>query len=384
MATPKKTKTAKVTAAEVAAQVIETPESTIIPVEIVAETPAPVVEYDVIPADGLPAPVEPAVTFEPVYDIPAVPVTIPEPAPVSHADNVSGEILVLSLDAVFPDPDQPRKTFDRVSLVETGNNIRENGQLVPIRVSLNPDIPGQYLLEDGERRYQACRIANIPTIRAIVVPKSTGAERLVKQMSANTGVPLLPMETANGYHRLTQSGWSEERIAKTFGVSKATVELDLMLCNCQKPIQDAVDRGFSKSVARRLSTIAEPSKQMGAFQRAETCLNDKKKMAAVDAYLAHVAQTTIFNNLKETTDGDKTLARKAWGSLKSGFFAFKNTPFAKTKDDGLVLIGAMKSQAHRIELEATAKDMIKTAQKILSDLESYTAAVEQSKPVKAA
>jgi ParB/RepB/Spo0J family partition protein len=356
MATPKKTKTAKVTAAEVA---------------------APVVESDVIPADGLPAPVDNPVTFEPV--IAAVPVTSPEPAPVSHADNVSGEILVLSLDAVFPDPDQPRKTFDRVSLVETGNNIRENGQLVPIRVSLNPDIPGQYLLEDGERRYQSCRIANIPTIRAIVVPKSTGAERLVKQMSANTGVPLLPMETANGYNRLTQSGWSEERIAKTFGVSKATVELDLMLCNCAEPIQRAVDRGFSKSVARRLSTITEQSRQMGAFQRAETCPNDKKKMAAIEAYLAKKTDGGIFGELKETTPGDIDNARRAWGSLKSGFCAFKKTPFANGQ--GIVLARAMKSQAHRIEMEATAREMIKAAQKILTDLTAYQAAVEQDKPM---
>jgi hypothetical protein len=187
------------------------------------------------------------------------------------------------------------------------------------------------------------------------------------------------METANGYHRLTESGWSLDRVARSFGVSKATVELDIMLCNCAKPIQDAVDRGFSKSVARRLSTITEMSRQMGAFQRAETCPNDKKKMAAIEAYLAKKTDGGIFGELKETTPGDIDNARRAWGSLKSGFCAFKKTPFSNGQ--GIVLVRAMKSQAHRIEMEATAREMIKAAQKILTDLTAYQAAVEQDKPM---
>jgi ParB family chromosome partitioning protein len=347
-AVKKTAKKSEVPAAEVAPVV--TPEPETIP-EVTTEIHTPVIEAVIDPAPESPA------------DIPA--------------ESVSGAIIEIAIDNVFPDPDQPRKTFDRAKLIELGNSIKHEGQLMPVRVSIDPIESGKYILEDGERRYHACRLANITTIQAVIVPAASDSERLVRQMSANTGEPLLPMETANGYHRLSDSGWSLDKIARSFGVSQETVKLDLMLCNCAKPIQDAVDRGFSKSVARRLSTITDMSRQMGAYERAAKCPNSKKAMASIEAYLAQVAQTTIFTELKETTDGDKTMARKAWGSLKSGFFAFKNTPFSNGQ--GLVLIGAMKSQAHRVELEATAKEMIKAAQKILDDLNTYQAAIEQNK-----
>jgi hypothetical protein len=44
----------------------------------------------------------------------------------------------------------------------------------------------------------------------------------------------------------------------------------------------------------------------------------------------------------------------------------------------------MKSQKHREDMQATAKDIIKAAQKILSDLDTYEAKVNQNKPAVAA
>lgn len=365
-AVKKTAKKSEVPAAEVAA--IET-----INEVTPAETPAPVVESDVIPADGLPAPVDNPVTFEPVVE--AVPVTIPEPAPALNSGNISGEILTLTLDQVFPDQDQPRKNFDIAELRETGASIREKGQLIPIRVILAGD---KYKIEDGERRFRACQMAGIKTIQAVLVEEVSDEERLCRQMSANTGKPLLPMETANGYMRLSLAGWGTDKIAKSFGVSQETVKLDLKMCSLVAVVQDAVDRGFSKSVARRISEL-DPAKQIGAFTRAEKCPNSVKQLKAVEAFLNQKNNDTVLSGISEDTEDEKSKARKAWGSLKSGFCAFKNTPFSNGK--GLTLVGAMKSQAHRIELEATAKEMIKAAQKILADLDSFQAAIDQNKPI---
>jgi ParB/RepB/Spo0J family partition protein len=308
------------------------------------------------------------------------PVIETKPAQAIAADDTD-RIIVVDLDTVNTDPDQPRKCFDHSELVELGNNIRENGQLMPIRVSLNRDIPGTYNLEDGERRWRACHLSNIKTIRAIVVPAQSANDRLVLQMSANTGKPLLPMETANGYRRLLDSGWEYDRIAKKFGVSIETVKLDIMLTNLTPKIQDAVNNGLSKTVGRRLSTITDPSRQNGAFERCQKSPNDKKKLAAIEAYLGQVAQSTgAVPATTKATAGEVEEARKVWGALKSGFSKFKASAYSNGK--GSVLVGpAMKSADHRKELEATAKELRAAADKILADLNSYTAMVEQNRPM---
>ena len=350
------------------------------------ETPVPVVDNDVIPADGLPTPVIP-VTFEPdnnILEAPPAEIVI-DSAPESPADvpaeSVSGNILEIPIDSVFPDPDQPRKHFDRAKLLELGASIRHEGQLMPVRVSVDPNDPAKYVIEDGERRFRACQLAEIPTIRAIIVPAARSAERLVKQMTANTGEPHLPMEIANGYLRLVQDGWSLEKIARSFGVSKATVELDLKLCDCIPMVQDAVDnRGFSKSAARRISALT-PAEQVGAFTRASLCQNEIKRDAAITAFIEQQRTSSLPGGSKDVEE-DGSKARKAWGSLKSGFCAFKNTPFSNGK--GLVMVEAMKSPAHVKDMEATAKEMLKAAQKILADIAAHEARINQNKPVEKA
>jgi ParB family chromosome partitioning protein len=315
---------------------------------------------------------------------PPTEITIPAPEVIpadNPAQNISGLIIELPIVSIDTDPDQPRKNFDVTKLRELGASIRHEGQLMPVRVSEDPDNDGKYLLEDGERRYQACKMAGITTIRAVVVPASVNGDRLVRQMSANTGEPLTPMETANGYLRLTGARWSTDKIARSFGVSEETVKLDLKLCECIPEVQDAVDKGgFSKSVARQLSEL-DPAKQAGAFKRAVLCANAKKASKAVTAYLEQVKNDTTQKGISSDPD-DSSRARKAWGALKSGFCVFKSTPFSNGK--GNVLIESMKSQKHREDMQATAKDIIKAAQKILSDLDTYEAKVNQNKPAVAA
>ena len=84
--------------------------------------------------------------------------------------------------------------------------------------------------------------------------------------------------------------------------------------------------------------------------------------------------------MKDATPGDIEDARKVWGALKSGFARFMQSPYSNGK--GTVLVGpAMKSNAHRLELEKTAKDLKKAAEKLLADLDAYNAAINQERPV---
>jgi len=76
------------------------------------------------------------------------------------------EILEIALKEIRPNPFQPRKTFDEVSLSELAESIKNDGLLQPIVVS--EDIDG-YVLIAGERRFRASKLAKLKEIRAIVL-----------------------------------------------------------------------------------------------------------------------------------------------------------------------------------------------------------------------
>ena len=79
--------------------------------------------------------------------------------------DVAERIRELDVQAIDPNPYQPRKHFDEARLSELADSIREHGLLQPVVVVARGD---RYLLVAGERRLRAHKIAELPTIRAIV------------------------------------------------------------------------------------------------------------------------------------------------------------------------------------------------------------------------
>jgi len=71
----------------------------------------------------------------------------------------------LDISKVYPNPNQPRKSFEHDSLKELAASIVSQGLLQPITV-----IPRKngYMIVSGERRYRAHLLNNLPTIKAIV------------------------------------------------------------------------------------------------------------------------------------------------------------------------------------------------------------------------
>jgi hypothetical protein len=80
---------------------------------------------------------------------------------------------------VVPDPDQPRKRFDEEALEELADSLRQYGILQPLVVRpLDGD--GKYAIVNGERRYRAALLADLPEIPVIV--RDSPADRRVFEM----------------------------------------------------------------------------------------------------------------------------------------------------------------------------------------------------------
>src|SRR5262249_14432368 len=113
----------------------------------------------------------------------------------------------LSLDAVAPDPDQPRSVFSADELAELAASLRAHRLIQPIVVTPHPDAAARsvtpYLILAGERRWRAARLAGLAAIPAIVRREEMSpTDRLLIQIAENderSGLGLL--ERARAYRR---------------------------------------------------------------------------------------------------------------------------------------------------------------------------------------
>jgi ParB family chromosome partitioning protein len=121
------------------------------------------------------------------------------------------ELDVLSID---PNPYQPRKHFDETRLKELSDSIREHGLLQPVVVVSRDD---RYILVAGERRLRAHKLAELPTIRAIVAEVDFDDLRM-RELALVENIQrenLNAIELANSYqelldvHEITHEGLAQ-------------------------------------------------------------------------------------------------------------------------------------------------------------------------------
>ena len=164
------------------------------------------------------------------------------------------EIRQIPLQAITPDPHQPRKEFDDDALQELAQSIRKNGLLNPITVKKNGD--GLYIIIAGERRFRAHQILEEETIECIVYNGSNGKElQLIENINRKD---LNAMELAQAYRAYLDAGHSIDELTEVVGKPKNTIAWMLNLENCRPEVQHLVKiEQISLVVAISLSKLTE-------------------------------------------------------------------------------------------------------------------------------
>lgn len=95
------------------------------------------------------------------------------------------DIRDIKVQVIIPDPGNLRKSFDPSDIEALAENLLEVGQTDPIQVFVREERDGRtiYDLFDGERRWRAAKLKNIKTLKAIVIPRPTENELLVRKIS---------------------------------------------------------------------------------------------------------------------------------------------------------------------------------------------------------
>ncbi|MEM2249314.1 MAG: ParB/RepB/Spo0J family partition protein [Candidatus Bathyarchaeia archaeon] len=170
-------------------------------------------------------------------------------------------IAELPIDSIVPDSSQPRKSFDKVKLQELANSIKEHGLLQPVLV--RPIGDGKYQLVHGERRFRACKLLGLETIRA-EIRNLTDNETLEIQLVENLQrEDLNPIEEAETFQRMiNELGYTHEEIAKKIGKSREYVTNKIRLLRLPDYIKKALQEGkITEGHARTLVSLGNDKQE---------------------------------------------------------------------------------------------------------------------------
>jgi len=176
-------------------------------------------------------------------------------------------VAQLPVEAIRPNPRQPRESMDPQALEDLAQSIREHGVLQPLIV-LPADARGSYTLIAGERRLRAAAMAGLKEVPAII-REATEAQRLELALIENLQrSDLNALEAAEGYRQLAEDfGLSHEEIAARVGKSRTAVTNTLRLLKLSASVRKALMAGqISEGHARALLALPTAQAQSAALQ----------------------------------------------------------------------------------------------------------------------
>ncbi len=140
----------------------------------------------------------------------------------------AGSILEVRITEIEPNKNQPRRDFDDQSISELADSIREHGLLQPILV--RPLENGMYQIIAGERRWRACREAELATVPVIVKNMDDRRTMEVSIIENLQREDLNPVEEALGFKTLMDTyGLTQEEAAQRVGKSRSAIANSLRL-----------------------------------------------------------------------------------------------------------------------------------------------------------
>ena len=181
----------------------------------------------------------------------------------------AGGALQVRVDAIRPNPQQPRKAFDAAGLAELEQSIRELGVIVPVivRPIAVAGSAAAFELIAGERRWRAAAAARLETIPAIVREADDRASLELAVVENLQRQDLDPIEEAMGFaHLIEEYGFTQERLAERVGKSRPSVANALRLLTLSDAIKLKL-RGGTISLGHAKALLGIGPEQREAIAR---------------------------------------------------------------------------------------------------------------------
>ncbi len=190
--------------------------------------------------------------------------------------------VTVNINEIEPYRNQPRKDFDEEALNELADSIARHGLIQPIVVK--PTLDGRYMIIAGERRWRACRIAEINEVPVIIKDTDDKTLMEIALIENLQREDLNPVEEALGYKALIDDfSLTQDEVASRMGKSRSAVTNALRLLKLTPAELEALRKGvISAGHARALLSVEDISlRQRMLYAAVEgASVRELEKMAA--------------------------------------------------------------------------------------------------------
>lgn len=235
-------------------------------------------------------------------------------SPVKDEKSIEG--ILMDINKVEPNREQPRKNFDEDALLELSESIKQFGVLQPLLVQ---DKKGYYEIIAGERRWRAAKMAGLKEVPVIIKDLT---EQEIVEISLIENIQrenLNPIEEAIAYKRLlTEFNLKQDEVAERVSKSRTAVTNSMRLLKLNEKVQQMViDDMITTGHARALLGIENQEKQ---YQVAQKIFDEKLSVRETEKLVKKIQQEkeesrpkkekkidpkmeAIFSDLEETMKG---------------------------------------------------------------------------------
>ena len=147
----------------------------------------------------------------------------------------------ISISSIIPNKNQPRKIFEKESLDELTNSIKERGIIQPLIVRKSDDYKDKFELIAGERRWQAAQSAGLHEVPVEII-QADNLKSLEFAIIENVQrKDLNVIEEAESYKNLIENfGYDQEKVSKFIGKSRSHISNTLRLLNLPQKLIDMI------------------------------------------------------------------------------------------------------------------------------------------------
>ena len=151
-------------------------------------------------------------------------------------------LLLIPIERIFRDENQPRKEFDKEKIEELAQSINKNGLIQPLIV-IKKDSEN-YTLVAGERRWRASQLANLKILPALLLPTDLDKDEisLIENIQREN---LKVTEEAQAYQRLIEkNNYTHDQLSKIVGKSRSHITNLLRILNLHEYFSNLLNKGI--------------------------------------------------------------------------------------------------------------------------------------------
>lgn len=166
-------------------------------------------------------------------------------------------LLLIPIENIYRDENQPRKQFDKEKIEELAQSIKKNGLIQPLILTKQNE--NKFILVAGERRWRAAQIANLSTIPALLLPEDLDKDEisLIENIQREN---LKISEEAHAYQKLIEKNqYTHEQLSKIVGKSRSHITNLIRILSLDEYFFDLLNNGIISMGHARALVGKKPS-----------------------------------------------------------------------------------------------------------------------------